>query len=207
MLNAHYAFWVRRDLAGRFTGLKIALEELGGKPSTIIETGTSAWGIDSSRLFDAYVKNFGGEFITIDLRSAPGERLKGQLSSQSRVIVRDSVLALEDLSQNNHQLDLLFLDSYDLDWSAPEPSASHCLKEWNAARKMFRSGTIVVIDDTPAKLSDIPSFDPRVRRAAERYFERHKKIPGKGALILEEIQNHEDIEVLHHGYNVVLRVV
>ncbi len=50
--------------------MKVAIELLGDRPARILETGSSAWGTNSSLLFDSYVHRFGGEFYTIDCGSA-----------------------------------------------------------------------------------------------------------------------------------------
>ena len=206
LLSNHYAVWVSRDDAKRFAGLKVAFDQLDGRPSTIVETGSSAWGIDSSRLFDSYVRRFGGQFFTFDVRNDPSERLKGQLGANSKAIVSDSLVGLQTLANSQYQVDLLYLDSLDLDWSSPEPSAKHCLREWHAAKKMLGSGSIVAIDDTPAELSYVPKFDNTVAQSAKKYLDKTGTLPGKGALVLREIADSQNIEILHHSYNLVFRV-
>jgi hypothetical protein len=48
--------------------MRQAIHLLGQSPSVILETGMSAWGTNSSLLFDDYVCCFGGEFFTVDIR-------------------------------------------------------------------------------------------------------------------------------------------
>ena len=206
LVRNHYAVWVRRDTPNRFPGLTVALEQLNGRQAIIVETGSSAWGIDSSRLFDSYVRQFGGQFFTIDLRSGPSDKLKGQLGANSECIVSDSIEGLLGLADRLHQVDFLYLDSLDLDWASPESSATHCLREWHAARTMLRPGSVVVIDDTPANLSYVPEFDRTSRKNAERYFKANGLLPGKGALVMKEIADDPGVEILHHTYNLVFRI-
>jgi hypothetical protein len=44
-------------------------------------------------------------------------------------------------------IDLLYLDSYDVDWNDPHPSALHHLMELCAAMPGLQSGSLVVVDD------------------------------------------------------------
>lgn len=53
------------------TSMKKAIGSLHESPSTIIETGSSAWGTDSSVMFDSFVQSFGGEFLSVDIRLEP----------------------------------------------------------------------------------------------------------------------------------------
>ena len=43
-----------------------------------------------------------------------------------------------------------YLDSFDVDWRYPYPSAAHHLKELTAINKILRPETLVVVDDSPA---------------------------------------------------------
>lgn len=62
----------------------MALEHLIGRPSVIVEIGSSAWGTNSSLLFDSYVNSFGGIFQSVDLRVQP--MLSLQKSVQKKAI-------------------------------------------------------------------------------------------------------------------------
>lgn len=207
LVDLHYHTWVRRDVASRRRGFELALGKLGGKPATIVETGTSAWGVDSTRLFDAYVRIFGGQFQSVDLREEPSRRLAGQVSSRTKFSVGDSVEALRNLPDTFDQVDLVYLDSLDVDWSFPGPSASHCLQEWMAVAPHLRSGSLVLIDDTPKTLEDIPNFDPNVKRAAERHLLGTGRLPGKGELVLLALNQVPRAQIIHHRYSLLLEIV
>ena len=45
---------------------------------------------------------------------------------------------------------MFYLDSYDLDWRYPYPSAAHHLKELTSIIKILDEKTLVVVDDSPA---------------------------------------------------------
>lgn len=205
LLRGHYETWVRGNVPNRRDGFAVALEALGGRPAQIIETGTSAWGIDSTRLFDSYIHQFGGKFWTVDLRSEPSQRLAKQLSPQTTAVIGDSVEFLRKLSTRCSPVDLIYLDSFDLDWNDPSPSAQHCLEEWRAAKPLCDTGTVVIIDDTPQSLGLVPDFDQAARSGAERHQLKFGRMPGKGELVLKEISQRPDIKVLHHGYNLVFQ--
>ena len=74
------------------------LGSLKGKPLHAIETGTSAWGLDSTRLFDDYIRKYGGFVNSVDIRPKAGELLlaKGPLSNGTRLHVGDSVKWLKE---------------------------------------------------------------------------------------------------------------
>ena len=205
LIAAHFAHWVK-DFQKTMPGFQVAFDCLKSEPARIIETGTSAWGIDSTRLLDAYIRNFGGEFWTIDIRKEPSNRLKGTLTQETHCIIGDSVLEIEKLDKSGlSPVDLIYLDSYDLDWADPYPSALHGLKEWRAIRNLVGPGTLVLIDDTPRDLANIPKAGQDLRAKAEVSLRKFGYLPGKGALILKEVQSRNDVEVIYHEYNLLLR--
>jgi hypothetical protein len=180
-------------------GLQLAIRLLRQSPALILETGTSAWGTDSSRLWDAYVRSFGGEFWTCDIRPEPSRRL-GRMSRDCHFVVGDSVEFLSEWASNPKapSADLVYLDSWDVDLNDPIPCMDHCVLEFNQVLRLTGSGSMVVIDDTPA----VPDLYPEPD-LAHRYFEETGLVPGKGAKVLDGLP--PDFEVLYHHYNVVLR--
>jgi len=183
-------------------GLTLALRQLDENPALVIETGTSAWGTDSSRLFAQYVESFGGAFYTVDIRKEPSDRLEGALGKSSHLIVGDSVSFLEgfDLPTGFKKVDLAYLDSWDLDLENPLPAMEHGLKEWKALYPLLGPGSIVVIDDTPIEwhlLGDKAKFQAKDKT----------HIAGKGRLILQDDAVFEHFQMLYHHYNVVMKWV
>jgi hypothetical protein len=90
LVNEHFA--KRLDLVHiNQPSMLHAIELLEERPSVILETGSSGWGTNSSRLFDDYVAAFGGEFATADIRLASLLRLWRDLCPQSVVVCDDSV--------------------------------------------------------------------------------------------------------------------
>jgi hypothetical protein len=180
------------------------LDSLSGKPATIIETGTSAYGTDSSRLFDSYVRNFGGDFYTVDINTYPARHLRFAKSRRSNFFVMDSVQFLNSFSKiaSEKSVHLIYLDSWDVDWSNPYASAEHGRKELVAIRPLLRTGTIIVIDDTPASMNWIPISS---QDTASRFKEEFGVLPGKGAFFNQALEG-IDFRVIHHDYNLVLSV-
>ena len=121
LVDAHFRSFVAHDQQCTAPGFRLALRLLAGRPARIVETGTSAWGVDSTLLFDSYVRHFGGSFDSVDLRSLPSERLRPVVGPATRLHVGDSVGFLSGLAEAAEAgpVDLFYLDSYDLESGRP----------------------------------------------------------------------------------------
>jgi hypothetical protein len=174
------------------------------RPCTILETGSSAWGPDSSRLFDAYIARFGGEFLTVDIRIEPLLRLRRDLSPGSRLVCDDSARFLRRWVRENpaQRVDLVYLDSYDLDPASPAPAAAHALLELEAIRPALRNGSLLLVDDTPTSVDFFPEAQ---RTEAARFADRTGLIPGKGMLIDVCFANDSSVTKIHHDYQALYR--
>lgn len=183
-------------------GIANAIYLLGEAPARILETGSSAWGTDSTRLWARYINNFGGELDSVDIREAPRSEL-GRLGSGVRLHVGDSVRWISDQVNKKLTYDLVYLDSWDVDWNDSRASAIHGLKEFESAKPLFSDATLILVDDTPRDLRLIPS---KYHSSAEEFLKEYGVLPGKGAFILKTLP-FDEFEVLYHGYNLLLRVV
>lgn len=181
------------------TGLTLALRHLDGQAALIVETGSSAWGTNSSLLFDSYVREFGGVFFTVDVRSKAATDLRPKLSESSTAFVGDSVefLSKFKLPEDFDRIALAYLDSYDLDIENPDPSMQHGLLEFNAIHPLLGPKSILVVDDTPVEAC-------LLGEAAEAHFQRYGVVPGKGALILRSPLLRQ-YDIIYHHYCLVLR--
>lgn len=170
---------------------------LNQKPAIILETGTSAWGTDSTRLWDLYVHRFGGCLKSVDIRTAPSIALQRQIGEQTQFYVQDSVAFL-----SNYQgpaPDFVYLDSFDVDWFDPWPAAEHGLAELQAIYPKLKPGSLVLVDDTPLSL-DLMGGD--IASHAESGL---KRVHGKGALILRNLDEFPRLKILDHNYSLLLK--
>ena len=178
-----------------------ALAEFKNSPLQILETGTSAWGADSTRLWDEYVRTSGGQVQTVDIRKEPSEELAAQVSSHTKFTISDSVEFLSNLASQNFTADLIYLDSYDVDWANPTPAEIHGEKEFAIAKKLIRVGGIILIDDTPTQ-----DFAKRMGlNIAAPTIDQPLTIRGKGALALLAIKGDSNFSILSHQYAVAIK--
>lgn len=203
LIERHYQTWSEENHMSR-PGLEIALHHAINSKQ-IIETGTSAWGCDSSRLFDSFARFVDANFVSVDIRSAASEWLKFQVSKNTKFHVGDSINFLSSVYPEcfDTTIDLAYLDSFDLDLSNPLPSEMHCLEEFRAVLKYSKIGTVIVIDDTRCSIEEFPAEH---RAIVQKYLENTGRIPGKGSLILQKIIDNSDFEVLWHSENLVIHV-
>ena len=118
----------------------------------IVETGTlrtpGNW-MDgqSARLFTEFVDLYGGQMRSVDIDSVACEAARNTIASDRFSVVNsDSVAWLETLTDLD-QVDLFYLDSWDVDWNNDTASAEHHLKEFLVIEPHIRPGTVVVLDD------------------------------------------------------------
>jgi hypothetical protein len=200
MVTKHFRYWAAKDHPN-LKAFEIVFRELNGSSAHIIETGTSAWGTDSTRLWDRYVSHFGGSFQSVDIRMEPAKRLGGQVGNNTQLVVSDSIDFLKSLAPYQH-IDLFFLDSWDVDWDSPLDSANHGLREFEVIRPKLKAGCILFIDDTPSSLDWIPT---EYWESARNFENQYGVLPGKGAFILKILCDELDVEFLHHDYSVVIK--
>ena len=203
LVTAHFSTWSEPDHPN-LGGFAAALQPFQERPLVIVETGTSAWGTDSTRLWDAYVTNFGGEFWSVDISKGPKRRLQRQVGTQTHLIVGDSIEFLKTFAANGEGdgLDVVYLDSWDLDWDCPEPAEEHGLHEWHAIQGLLKPGSVLIIDDTPASLHWVPEI---LHEKGKHFLHSRGFLPGKGALIARELEEANEFTKLWHGYNLVYR--
>lgn len=99
----------------------------------------------STLIFDTYVREFGGEFHSVDISEDNTNFVKNQVSNSS-IHCSDSVKFLWNFIPNK-KIDLLYLDSFDFDMSNPHPSSMHHIFELAAVMPKLGPGTMVAVDD------------------------------------------------------------
>ena len=176
--------------------IKQALNELikQNKDSyVIVETGCSAHGTKSTLLWDIFVNIFNGKVLSVDLNNDSVDEANSLTSNKTNVTFSDSLLYLPGLDE---KIDFLYLDSYDVNFLDPFPSADHHLKEFNCIKHLLHKDSIVLIDDTPVnpewlddgknnglyyKLKD--TFNPNMS--------------GKGSLVNDELEKMGATKLMH----------
>ena len=135
----------------------------------------------STLLFDTFIDYHGGNLFSVDI-DPNACKLTKDSTKHCQVYCEDSV---EFLSNFKDEIDLLYLDSYNIDnWSNDWPAASHHLKELFAAHLCLSPGALVVIDDNIEH--------PRTKQ----------KI-GKGRLVRELIEATGKATLIHDDYQLV----
>jgi len=199
LTETHFAYWSNLSHPN-YHNFSLTVEMLDKKPAMIIETGSSAWGTDSTRLWDSYISRYGGFLITVDLSPTASKRLKWQVGRTTQLMVSDSVDYLRNYS--GPKIDFAYLDSWDVNPDDPFPSAKHGLNEFKALYPHLKPGSLVLVDDTPNSISEEDYFRfPKLREFKEMY----SQTPGKGALILANLHQFNQVEVVSHEYSLLLR--
>jgi hypothetical protein len=188
--------------------LTLALELLDQRPALIVETGSSAWGTNSTMLFDSYCNSFGGRCDTVDIRLEPMLKLKESISGSTHMHCDDSVSFIKRLATDGRmaEADLLYLDSWDVNWADPIPSAIHGLNEYLEAIGVLKQGALVLIDDTPRDIANMMRAHPTFSDDFQLFVERFGFTPGKGSLIKKLIESTGRGEILAHEYQLLVRV-
>lgn len=137
--------------AETFTLMFSYLDNLNKDKYLIVETGTTRTIDDfldgnSTLMFDQYCQINNGITYTIDLDPEACKVARESTSNNTIVCLNDSVKFLHEMS-NPEQIDLLYLDSFDLDWNNPHPSAMHHIKELTTIYAKLKPGCLIVIDD------------------------------------------------------------
>jgi len=128
-----------------------SLELMKKSSYNIVETGTTRkignWNDgQSSYLFQEFLKEHSGNLKSVDINSKNCNTARTILDNNiCNVYCDDSVNFLSTIDLAN--VDLFFLDSYDVDWHNCSPSAAHHLAEFKTIENNLKPGTIVAIDD------------------------------------------------------------
>jgi len=194
-------FWtfyenLRPQLAARATSFAAAFEYLDrfDRPVGIIETGCTRqagnWTGDggSTLLFDKYAQCHPGTVVhTVDLNPEATRVCQSLVSSRVSVHTGDSVTFLKGLADAPPAglpgVDLLYLDSYDVNFDDVFPSAFHHMKELVAIAPLVRPDTLVMVDDSPS------TFNGFVAPGGQLQLVRAPQVGGKGKFVAEYAQN------------------
>lgn len=193
----YFAEEAEPQLANRAISFRKIFEylDLFDTPVTIVETGclrqagNFAGDGQSTLLFDKYVTARGdrSHVYTVDLDPTAVATCRTLVSNNVTVTCSDSVAYLNSIAQgfidNDTQITLLYLDSYDVDWNYWFPSAAHHLKELAVAQRFINTDTLVVVDD--CGLNTTVLVDDK---NAISMLQNHTQVGGKGRLVAEFAQ-------------------
>jgi hypothetical protein len=169
----------------------------------ILETGIASAGTQSTYLFNEYVKKYGGKFWSVDINKYLVDSHKGNMCPATTLIHDDSVKFLSNWVKDNKDLqaDVVYLDSYDLDFYNPHPSAMHGLNEYLALIPALKKNSLLLIDDTPSNPYWLDTrgqlYDDMIQ-----YYGKHDCLPGKGQYVLNVYKN---ADTLLHNYQVLYK--
>jgi protein O-GlcNAc transferase len=177
----------------------------------IVETGSSAYGTNSSALFARIAAQRCGSFTTIDLNPqavAQATQIFAVLgcSGCCTALCGDSVGTLRSLTG---RFTVAYLDSYDLLPDQFAAAERHGLAEFETLleRELLDAReSYVLIDDTPRTIEILATQvdDSYLQRAREHVI-HYGRLPGKGALIAQAVRSNPDFEILAWEYQLLLR--
>lgn len=193
----HYFEQINESLLQREASFRKAfqyLEERQG-PLTIVETGcvrnSDPWAMSgeghSTILFDKFAsaRADGTRVHSVDLSESAVKICRTLVGENVDVTCEDSVLFLsklaDKLANNNTFIDLLYLDSYDVDFTYWYPSAAHHMKELLAISRAVGPETLVIVDDSPVQANLVGNANGQF--VPDRF--NRPRIGGKGRLIAE----------------------
>lgn len=197
----HNEFWqyfesfAYPQLSHRGDTFKLAFQHLSNlqRPVCIVETGcvrnkgTFGGEGQSTVLFDKFSECVPGSLVhSVDISEESTNMCKSIVSSRVQVHTMDSVQFLKNKCRNliapYQQIDLLYLDSYDVNFDEPHDSAMHHMKELLAASPLISSNTLILLDDSPSYATFF--FDKGQMKLAST-----QKIGGKGKYIANYMEN------------------
>jgi len=153
---------VRHMLGERAAGFDAAFNYLKNiKDPLIIETGCAREENNylgdgqSSLLFDQYISEYGGHFMTVDISDISVNYCKSKMISKNSLVIKnDSILFLKKLNEkllaDGKKIDFLYLDSFDAPRDQPDVvfrSALHHMYELATILPSLNPGALIGVDD------------------------------------------------------------
>jgi hypothetical protein len=172
------------------------------KNPNILESGIASAGTNSTYLFNEYIKKYGGFFWSVDINKSLVDMHKGNMCPATQLVCDDSVSFFTNWSKNNDVANVIYLDSYDLDFYNPHPSANHGLSEYNSLIPVIKKNTLLLIDDTPVNPYWLDFRNNLYKDMCLYYDNNNYTLPGKGMYVLNEIKNAYKII---HNYQVLYK--
>jgi len=95
------------------------------------------------------------------------------------------------------------LDSWDVDWNNPIPSALHGLSEYFAIAPSLLPGSLLLVDDTPLNYNIMKKVQPMHIEPLINFEKQFGFYPGKGAFIKQHLQSIGRGKQIEHGYQLL----
>lgn len=146
---------LQEGIGVRFPGFELMFRllcERGTDWYSIVETGTlrnpGNWKDgQSARLFTDFVAHSGGAVRSVDIDPLACDRARMAITDpRFQVYCADSVEWLQS-QPDLEDVDLFYLDSWDVKWADDRDSAEHHLREFRSIEPYLKPGAIVAIDD------------------------------------------------------------
>jgi hypothetical protein len=175
----------------------------GRRDLKILETGIASAGTMSTYLFNEYVRKYGGRLWSVDINQSLVNGHQGNMCPATTLVCQDSVKFLSDWVKFNPETpaDVVYLDSWDLDWYNPNPAAQHGLNEYLAVLPALKNNSLLLIDDTPSTPYWLDTRGQLYNDMTE-YFTKNSCLPGKGQYVLNTYKN---ADTLMHNYQVLYK--
>ena len=172
------------------------------KNPCILESGIASAGTNSTYLFNEYVKKYGGLFWSVDINKRLVDYHRGNMCPATQLICDDSVNFFTEWSKSHDVANVIYLDSYDLDFYNPTPSGNHGLSEYKALKPVIKQNTLLLIDDTPIEPYWLDTRNNVYNDMCIYYDNNNNTLPGKGMFVLNEVTN---ANKLIHNYQVLYK--
>lgn len=178
--------------------LKSFLEK--NKSLKVLEFGSAGEGFLSTIFFDWHARRTTkGSVISIDVSKKPRREYR-LLTKKTLFVVDDALNYIKQLEET--KFDVIYFDSMSINFENPWPSMVHHLKLFLDSFHLLKEDGILVFDDTPSNLDcALSNLD---RELMNKFEEINGFLPGKGALVLREIDKHY-LGKAFHEYALVLK--
>jgi len=153
---------IRDRLQNRTAGFDVVFDYLKTiNEPLIIETGCAREEDNyegdgqSSLLFDKYIAEYGGHFMTVDISDLSVNYSKSKMTSENSLVIKNDIILFlkqlnEKLQADGKRIDFLYLDSFDAPRNEPDVvfrSALHHMYELATILPSLAPGALIGVDD------------------------------------------------------------
>jgi hypothetical protein len=108
------------------------------------------------------------------------------------------------MAKSDQQFNLVYLDSWDVDWREPLPAAIHGFHEFLTVLPMLvASQGLLLIDDTPLDNKLFASVTGHPPDVFDSFRAAYGFSPGKGGMIVEYLAKRNMAKKISHHYQVL----